>query len=83
MPPTNEKPLPFTVNRQANTEKDLIEVGLITGQKLYMSPGTARMLACDLIQAAYQAEMQNQQRAIGPTPKDKTATPPLSIVATA
>jgi hypothetical protein len=80
---THDKTLPFTVNQQANVEKDLIEVALVTGQKLYLSPGSARVLACDLIQAAYQAEMHNQQRTTGTARTDKPASQPLSVVAAA
>lgn len=83
MPQTNDKTQPFTVNQQAHSEKDLIEVGLVTGQKLYLSPSTARMLACDLIQAAYQAEMHNTQRTTGTAQKAQTPSHSLSVVAAA
>lgn len=79
MTQTTETLLPITVSQQKNVEKDLIEISLITGQKLYLNPGAARMLACDLIQAAYQAEIHNQRR----DPRQAKPSTPLSVVAVA
>ena len=79
---TIEQTLPISVGQQANAEKDLIEVALVTGQKLYLSSSAARMLACDLIQAAYQAEIHNQRRVDNAAQKGKAASP-LSVVAAA
>lgn len=78
MAQTTENTLPITVSQQSHAERNLIEIGLVTGQKLYLNPGAARLLACDLIQAAYQAETRNQHRE-----PPKTRNGGLSIIATA
>lgn len=79
---TTEHQSPITVSQQKNVEKDLIEIGLVTGQKLYLNPAAARMLACDLIQAAYQAEIHNQRRGDSASLQAKPSNP-LSVVAAA
>lgn len=81
MQQTVENTLPISVSRQTGEEKGSIEITLVTGQKLFLSAGAARMLACDLIQAAYQAETRNQRRA-DDTSQNGAATA-LSIVAAA